>query len=508
MTNNLFDDIIKQKADGHQATVPPDAWDNINKKKDRKPFGWWWFAVLLIAGSAAVYIYHTYNNSTIVTAQNKQVPVNASTLLPKSNTIDSKAISSDQQEETKHDNIAHKDIASILSSNNIQPVNTITVAPKKANTKHVYHYAGNSNHTTSVTASSTHYNFRGTKHLPIAYTSVKTKKRDDSFNTKYIAKRKLAARIHHRQTVAAIDSTANTAPIDVATNSITTQNNTSNPSTKDLSLDEPKKTIAADTTTVIKKTMVIAKVTTKKKNADNDSSANLSIEMGTTVVVPVQQQENIINTERITIASSSKTDFTTNHQQASIQPALAYNIAVLKKINNKYKIGIGFQYLELREDIQLAGTETTTTYTPIQRLVTDSNGNHLINTFDTATATGNRNIHALNSYQFYTIPILMQYTLSQHGSWSLLLDGGLYFNIADTYHNSITGKWTSANSGTFNNGISVDIVAGIRVSRYAYKRCDVFAEPVLRYSLSSQNSFIPKKIDQVGLSIGLSYKID
>jgi hypothetical protein len=508
MTNNLFDDIIKQKADGHQATIPPDAWDNINNKKNRKPFGWWWFALLLIAGSTAIYVHHTYNDAATVAAQNKQMPISDSSVLPKNNTVDSKEMNGDQQEQTKHDNIAHKDIASTSSLNNVQPADAIASSLKKVNTKHIYHHVDNSNHTTSPTAFVTHHHYLEAKHLPIAYTSIKNKKRDYSLNTKFTAKRKLAARIHYRQTIAALDSADNATLIDPNTNPIPTHTNKIDASAKDISSDQPKKVIVADTTTEIKKPIAFVKTITKKKNDTNDSAANLNIEVSTTGILPIEQQENIVNNERITMGSNSKTDYTADHQETSIQPALAYNIAILKRINNKYKIGIGFQYLKLKEDIQLSGTETTTTYTPIQRLVTDSSGTHLINTFDTTTATGKRNIHAVNSYQFYTIPLLVQCLLSQHGSWSLLLDGGLYFNITDIYHNSIEGKWTAANAGTSNNGMSVDIVAGIRASKYIDKRCSLFAEPVLRYSLSSQQSFIPKKIDQVGLSFGISYKID
>jgi hypothetical protein len=503
MTNNLFDDLIKQKADGHQATVPPDAWDNINKKKDRKPFGWWWFALLLIAAGTAVYMYHTYNNGTTVTAQNKQAPINDSTTLSKENRIDSKEINDSRQEQTKDDDIAHKDIASTLSSNNIQPADVTTIAANKKNTQPIYHHDN-----TIATPLITHHDYLSPKHASIAYTSEKNKKRDYSLNTKSTAKRKLVARIHYRQTIATVDSTDNAVVTDPNTNSISNHTNKIDSSAKYLSLDQPKKTIAADTTVVIKKPIVIAETTTKMKNRNNDSSANLSIELSTTGILPIQQHEDIVNNERITMGANSKADYTADHQETSIQPALAYNFAVLKRINNKYKIGIGFQYLKLKEDIQLSGTETTTTYTPIQILVTDSSGTHLINTFDTTTTTGKRNIHALNSYQFYTIPLLVQCMLSQHGSWSLLLDGGLYFNITDTYHNTIEGKWSAANAGTTNNGMSVDIVAGIRVAEYLNKRCSLFAEPVLRYSLSSQRSFIPKKIDQLGLTVGLSCKIN
>src|ERR1700741_4850692 len=100
MTNNLFDDIIKQKADGHQANVPPDAWDNINNKKNRKPFGWWWLALLLIATGTTVYMRHAYNNSSNITAQNKQVHTNDSATLPRNNTVETKATTDNQQQQT------------------------------------------------------------------------------------------------------------------------------------------------------------------------------------------------------------------------------------------------------------------------------------------------------------------------------------------------------------------------------------------------------------------------
>jgi hypothetical protein len=71
MNNNDFDDIIKQKADDHQAPVPTDAWDNIANKKRKNPYPIFWFSLssLLMAGIFLVYIYTGKMNNSIIISQ-------------------------------------------------------------------------------------------------------------------------------------------------------------------------------------------------------------------------------------------------------------------------------------------------------------------------------------------------------------------------------------------------------------------------------------------------------
>src|ERR1700739_4061364 len=65
MNDKNFDDIIKQQADGHQSPVPPDAWDNISKKKKRKPYPvfWWSLSAIVLGVFTFLYLHNQQNNS-------------------------------------------------------------------------------------------------------------------------------------------------------------------------------------------------------------------------------------------------------------------------------------------------------------------------------------------------------------------------------------------------------------------------------------------------------------
>jgi hypothetical protein len=67
----MFDDFIKNKANEHEAPVPPDAWDNIVQKKKKRRFAFWWWSsvsLLLLVLSAGGYFLLAKKNDTTTTA--------------------------------------------------------------------------------------------------------------------------------------------------------------------------------------------------------------------------------------------------------------------------------------------------------------------------------------------------------------------------------------------------------------------------------------------------------
>lgn len=57
MKNYSFDNIIKEKAAGHEAPVPADAWNNIRKQKKRRPVIAWRVLALLLIGLGLFGVY-------------------------------------------------------------------------------------------------------------------------------------------------------------------------------------------------------------------------------------------------------------------------------------------------------------------------------------------------------------------------------------------------------------------------------------------------------------------
>src|SRR4051794_16721384 len=58
---SMFDKIIEEKANSHEARVPSDAWANIEKKKKRRRFFFLWLICLLLCGSLGIVFYSARN---------------------------------------------------------------------------------------------------------------------------------------------------------------------------------------------------------------------------------------------------------------------------------------------------------------------------------------------------------------------------------------------------------------------------------------------------------------
>ncbi|MEO8771938.1 MAG: hypothetical protein ABI402_17710, partial [Ferruginibacter sp.] len=58
----MFDNIIKQKTNNHEAHVPPGAWDNIIKKEKKRRFTFfWWTAGILLCAFSLIGYYKISN---------------------------------------------------------------------------------------------------------------------------------------------------------------------------------------------------------------------------------------------------------------------------------------------------------------------------------------------------------------------------------------------------------------------------------------------------------------
>ena len=177
-------------------------------------------------------------------------------------------------------------------------------------------------------------------------------------------------------------------------------------------------------------------------------------------------------------------------------------------------IGIGIQYSQISENINLSGQETDTAYSPIQRLETNSGGPYLKNDTITTTTIGVRKINAVNSYKLFSVPLFITYNFFNSKLFSIGFTGGVYFTFAQ-YQNSITGKLQSQYAyGTLadneKNNVTMDIFGGLRLSIDVSKKLQLFAEPNYRYNLNKyelKNTFLNKNINQAGVSFGVSYSI-
>jgi hypothetical protein len=237
-----------------------------------------------------------------------------------------------------------------------------------------------------------------------------------------------------------------------------------------------------------------------------------SIDISVIPFQPVQQKQSLLSLTRTTIDNMHTTEYKPDNIQATLRTALAYNLGINKRINKHISIGAGLQYAMIKEHITLTGKETNTFYEVVQRL-DNSGGNPVLRDDTVASVTsGIRVIDAINSYRLLEIPLSIQYMLVEQSSWSLRLHGGMQLGIAARYHNSIKGKlipvYSSGSHAESSPAMRVGFFAGIRVTNRLTKKYHVFAAPYFRFSTGNYNTIINSKpIHQAGIAFGISYQI-
>lgn len=483
---SVFDDIIKQKADSHEAQVPPGAWDNISKKKRKRRFIFWWLlAALIIAGvgtpaylylkngdgeKAPVIVQSSSQNNPVINQKEKSEGKEITVTEQNKSTAPTENIPSVVKEENKTA-VAASDL-SIAEDEKKQYVftgNKIKVS-KKAKTK----------------ASS----------QPVKISS------DDLTVNKNISK-KTPGKVSTEIINAAIDETNEDSSVKEnhpEKNELTvTVNKTTTADKTGLTPQQENKTQPTDSAT--KKTVPA----TKKQSTTN----KLFFDISFMPFMPFQQTGSTMALSRTTFENNVLSEFKATTVNTTLDPSVAFQFAIRKSINKKWFAGTGIQYMQLKETIKLNGEETTTTSSVIQRLVNENGQPVLIDDTVQNIVKGTREINAVNSYRFISIPLFMQYKAGKFAGLDLSVNAGLYFNIHSRYSNSIN-PLMSSQTGDAKNKTGIDVFAGIRFSKMYGRRIGLFAEPSARLTIKQaniKNTLTGKKIQQAGVSFGLFFKI-
>lgn len=247
------------------------------------------------------------------------------------------------------------------------------------------------------------------------------------------------------------------------------------------------------------------------KAAKNWKKPTWFVEVSATALLPVQK-DDLLYLTRNTTTANQHASYTASDVQVVLQPGMAYTLALRKRVNNKLQLSLGLQYASLKEKIDLTGREERVTYEEVQRLVNGSNGPEIIADTIATNSAGIRRIDALNSYQLLSVPVSVQYQLYQRSAWSLRLHGGVFFNIRAGYDNRIQGTLLATGTGGAHEPGSrsqtgFDLFAGVRLSR-SLGSWELFTESSFRYNLSRYNltgMLNRKYIHQPGVTVGASF---
>ena len=498
----MFDDIIRNKANEHEAPVPPDAWDNIAKQKKKRRFGFFWLSsmILLLCGLAVTgYLISKKSNTDIAVAESKTKPAekgngnsNTSTALQPAETK-----TTNEQSATKkaNDNVSSNDLpaATVDEAKNNGKIINGKISVKTTSALPV--------ETENITAAKNENKINNNK--PLLAANGKQKKK---FKGKAVYKNTGA----EAEEINARDEKEKPAT-ETAAIAAEQKNEIKNPVENDIKENKTTATIDKNLPTI--KEEAKATTETKKENTSltkQTKKHHWFIDAGITPLLPVQQYDENISYNRTLFLNNNLSVFSAKLANTSIDPSMAFGISVRRELNKKFTLGIGLQYLLLKENITVSGKETNTSYTAVQRLV---NGALVADTVVSITE-GTRNIEAVNSYHLFSVPVFAQYYVVQKRSWSLSPVAGVYVNISSSYQNEINrnalAQLTATPAATNSTNIGLDVFAGLRFGKTVGNKIEFFAMPAMRWNLGGyniKNSVIKKTINQAGLSVGISYKV-
>jgi len=486
----MFDDIIKNKANEHEAPVPPDAWDNIVKKKKKRRLAFWWLsggALVLLGISLAGYYFlqgqEANGSNELVTSSQRGV-------------------------ELQEPNDAGRNETAVVEEKNIQPEVDANTAITSEQTK-TANDLNKKEINTSKPGSTTINNARAT----ITITNGEAGEENKRSNSKK-KWRKSKGRLLAQQTSPGVEEMAAVKVEDNSNTQILEETVSDN-----LTMAENKNVIAL---VVPDKKAVTAEEEKKKPDPEKKEAVNQNtakkqtpkkpwfIEASAMPILTSSNMDETIVFNRTFSAGNNTIVYNGNLLKTSIEPAVAFSLAVRKEFNKKISMGAGLQYLQLKENLSIEGKEINTTYTPVQRLV---NGQLVPDTVVTVSE-GTRSITAVNSYRQFSIPIFMQYSIIQKKQWSVSAVGGMYINISSSYQNEIDRNAaapllvTPAAENKTQTGI--DVFAGVRIGKALGRKVDFFVMPSMRWNLTKytvENSLLNRRMNQAGVGFGICYKV-
>ena len=482
----MFDDIIKNKADEHEAPVPPDAWDNIvqQKKKRRIAIWWWGGSLLLLLASLLTAGYFISNNQK----QNDSNTVTASKPVEEKNKIVNPALSEPAAKQSQATDEKEK-------GNIIPGIDDSKVAVDK----------NENTHSTGIKT-----NAEAGKEL------------DKNNKAKIVSANRVTkkdkGRLQSKQLNPGLEEINNNDEKEnVAVENNVAEKNEVSKATKEPAAEQQKdSSIATDKNILagIETKDATPQQTEKKENKTLTKQTNKHswfIDAGIAPLLTSSQYDENIAFNRTLFSNNNLAVYNASLLKTTIEPAVAFSLAVRRELSKKFTVGTGLQYLLLKENISIEGKEINTAYTVVNRLV---NGALIADTVETVTE-GTRNINAVNSYHLFSIPVFMQYNIIKKPKWNLSAVGGMYINISSSYQNEINRNATAqlivtpAAGNKTNTGL--DVFAGIRIGKTLGRRFDFFAMPSMRWSLGKyniKNSLLNKNINQAGVQFGVSYKIN
>jgi hypothetical protein len=491
MNHSLFDDLIRQKANSHEAPVPDTAWENIfpEEKKHRRPILWLFMIPLLMAG-AGYWMYIGQSTKKQITSsqtkniQRQQDNKNQST---KESTTDVIANKTNQQKPAADEAASSNAIVSPGNKNShvTKEQKSIAISSANGGTNPIEKTANKLvavNDSPGKTAEAI-----GT--YPSSKNATANGQSPDDLQTGDDKGSLEIATINDHQ-----KQVENVAVASASALALSTDRN-------EFEKADTTATIADSSTQELATTKVVLPKISNPKWRLFAGSAVMAIVPGQTALTSLSRSMEDVN--------GSHAYYTASSLKFSYQPSVLFGLGIQRNLGKRWAIGTGIQYQQIKEQISLSGVENRVDTLTIARLTTQNGIPVLINESIIDTSSGTRIIEARNSYRYVSVPIYAQYKLLQGRGAYLAIQMSAIVNVSGKYNNSIEGDFEKTFSPAAQNfkhwGFDgqVSLVAAKKLGN----RFEVFVAPTWRINKSkpADQNLTNSYLHQLGLGFGLSY---
>lgn len=229
-------------------------------------------------------------------------------------------------------------------------------------------------------------------------------------------------------------------------------------------------------------------------------------------VMPFSDMPGTVNFSRTVQSLNNKAEFNGNMSRARLMPSVAYQVGARKNISRRLSLGLGVQYLRMKEDIRITGLQTNTMITVGNEHPGYLDGLGMVRDTTVTYLSSSRQFRFVNSYQVISLPVSVQYWLSQKSRWSYAVEGGLNLAFSTRYENHVNENLISplVSSKPVSNQstrMNMSVFTGLRVQRTINSRMSAFALPMIQVSPATQQvnrTYIDRRIHRAAIGFGLS----
>jgi len=475
MTDNHFEDFLRDKLYHHSSPVPGDMWNRIAQEQRRKPAGWWWNKKVLLTAAAWLIVAITAGVLLFThrTTQEAQIPAK-STVTANSTTIQSGSTTNNNS--TTNKAIENKMASTIPSSGNAATgaaINTITNTTAQIPTTPIIN---EQHHSTN----------------------------DVSFNNTIASRTSAVPKRNNRQRVSGFA----TGLMSVNTETVAGDNTIAANHFMQGSL------IGINSFAALSMPAVQPPIRLPKfqecPSINGYARDDWYLEL---YASPDYTMKSVHGTTANNAYLRKKDSVESMHGGFTIGGRL------VKNFGQHFLLKAGLQYSQVNEQLQLkTENERRLIMVVTTKTITDANGN--VTTVSDTTTVMQIGYSVKKSYNYYRnieLPVLVGYEFG-NDDWKFSINGGMIFNLSTWYRGNVLDSTSQmvainakGNNPTYHKKAGMSLYGSMSIIKPVSETLDVFAEPYFRYGLTNieaKDLGFTQRFNAAGLTLGVRYKIN